>query len=172
MSLPPIFLLIAGLTLSSIFIDTLHTCDLGVTAHIVANIFIIVAQKRRGGRIEQRVEAIGEELERWCKDRKAKSGLQGKLTHQRCRSQSGFPKLKAKGAAVRCILRFALELARRERLDDRVIGVAQLMERFYEIIYSQSLIMAQDAIDRLEQTGSLLCNIYIRGWRQRHFLEG
>ena len=76
------------------------------------------------------------------------------------KSKRLFPKLKAKGAAVRCILRFALELARRERADDRVIGVAQLMERFYEIIYSQSLIMAQDAIDRLEQTGTLLCNIY------------
>ena len=45
-----------------------------------------------------------------CKANKSMSRVQGKLTVERLRTDGGWPKLKAKAAATRHLVHFALEL--------------------------------------------------------------
>ena len=92
---------------------------------------------------ELNILELKKEMDLWYKDTKEKSRVQGKLSVERIRTKGGWPKLKAKAAATRNLSKFALHLAlkyKRERPlkeaaeDSRMIAVAQLLVRFYEIL--------------------------------------
>ena len=123
-----------------ITVDLLHAVDLGVTAHIIANVFITCLKKQvwGGSTYEENTKGLHEEMVAWHKKNKTKSKLQGKLTYERLRTTSGWPKLKAKAAATRHLIFFALDLATRHCQDDiRIIAVVQLMCEFYTLLESQ-----------------------------------
>ena len=168
-AIPLLFRVFVGLTISAVAIDTLHVVDLGVAAHVLGNMFLLVCFKRRGGSIESRVAALGDEIEAWHRARRQQSGLRGKLTLQRLKSESGFPKFKGKGASVRSLLPFALDLARREHLEDRIIGIATYLNEFYDIIHQQSLFLEQQAVDRLGFIVNIFCNLYTD--LSRHYFD-
>lgn len=145
--------------MTCICIDVLHTVDLGVTAHVLGNIFYLVASQRRGS-LENEFEWIDAELDKYTKKRKRRPMLRGKLTLKRCKTGSGYPKLKAKGSNCRELIDFGFFLARQANLDERVIALAQLLQEFYKIIYSQPLHMDQASIDRMEEIGEDFSKIY------------
>ena len=99
--------------LENICIDVLHTVDLGINPHIIANIIWVFAVLRccfGGSTYAERVEKVNKELTSWYKSTKCKSRIQGPLTLERLRTTKLWPKLKAKGAQARHLARFALSL--------------------------------------------------------------
>ena len=127
---PPLFSVVIGVLLSCVMVDVLHCMDLGITAHVVANIFMRRIKKRAWGATThaENCERLDDEIRAWYRQKGEKSKLQGKLTLARLRSSSGYPKLKAKGAATRHMASFTLELAARHCAgpsDRCVLGVAQ-----------------------------------------------
>ena len=93
----------------------LHAVDLGVAAHVVGNLFIkcILQNAWGAGTQAKNVAALDEDMNEWRKANQVTSRIQGRLTMERLRSAaSKYPKLKAKGAATRHLVGFALLLAR------------------------------------------------------------
>ena len=154
-----LFQVCLGLSLACVMIDTLHTIDLGITSHVVGNIIMLIAQRRCGGTIEERVSKPGEQLEEWCREKKCGSILRGRLTYARIRSQSGLPKLKGKAMSVRKLLEWAHEKAKEEGLEVQVIALAQLLIEFYDKITEEPLHMSEAACNRIREIGNLFCNI-------------
>ena len=161
---PPLLLtIVVGLTLGCIMVDVLHAVDQGVASHVIANIFMHCIRKRVWGGATQAMNLakLDEEIEAWCKEKKVKSRLQGKLTMERLRSQSGFPKLKCKAAATRHLSEFAYNLAVRHCQDDRrIVAVGQLLVEFYTLIEGENLHMRRSAIDRIAVVGRSLVQLY------------
>ena len=142
-AIPRILSSVIGLTLSCITIDVLHCVDLGVSAHLIGNLFYLCALRDawKGGSTLRNIDLLDEEMVSWCKKHRVESRVRGKLTLERLRSASRFPKLKAKGAATRHLIDFALDLARRHLAHDkRIIVVAQLMSEFYRLLHADGVI--------------------------------
>ena len=55
LALLSLFATVTGLRLECVMIDVLHTVDLGIAAHIVANIMWLIASKRGNSEAEARM---------------------------------------------------------------------------------------------------------------------
>ena len=99
-SLPVLLSSLVGLDLRMIMIDVLHTVDQGVMSHCAANIFV-ECMKSMGPIQKVQLEKLNADLVSWYKGQKDTYRLQGKITRDRLRSSSGFPKLKGKAASKR-----------------------------------------------------------------------
>ena len=108
---------------------------------------------------EENIEQLDKEIEKWCKAKKVRSKLQGRLTDARLKESSGFPKLKAKAAATRHLSLFALDLAQKH-CSPKVVAVTQLLCEFYTLIEGESLHMRDFVLKRMPALGQDLCNIY------------
>ena len=101
LSLPVLLLLIIGLRLECISIDSLHALDLGFSAHVAGNTFWETVTRHCWGKPTQEanVAELEKDLKIWSKKNKINSRIQGQLHKERIRatSESGHPKLKAKG---------------------------------------------------------------------------
>ena len=60
---------------------------------------------------ELAIEGLGEDLDVWYKANRDAYKIQGPLTLARIKTSGDWPKLKAKAAATRHIMRYALKLA-------------------------------------------------------------
>ena len=159
--LPPLFDVI-GFRLECVMIDILHCMDLGVTAHIVGNImWLCVRKKVWGGRTnEANVQTLMVQMRKWYKQSpRDRSKLQGDLTVERIRTQGGWPKLKAKGAATRHLVGFACVLAR-EYLDPIHQSLTSLLARFYNLIDVDDMFLAPPVKVEMPQLGRRLIEIY------------
>jgi hypothetical protein len=87
---------------------------------------------------ELAIEGLGEDLDVWYKANKEAYKIQGPLTLARIKTSGDWPKLKAKAAATRHIMRYALKLAVQHNSgsihDQRRLAVCQLLVRFYDIL--------------------------------------
>ena len=150
-------------------IDVLHTIDLGVAAHIVGNVLFIFGILRcaYGGKTyAQRAENLADALSAWYSRTKCSSRLQGKLTLERMRPKGEWPKLRGKGAAIRHMAKFALELVLEHAQDtpyDRLVrDVVGLLVAFYDILESESQFLSAAAKDKLPKIGQKLAECYGR----------
>ena len=124
-------------------VDVLHTVDQGVASHIIANVLWVFAVLRAvfGGRTyEDSVKKLQEDINKWYKQIKVGSKVQGKLNVERLRTSGGWPKLKAKAAATRNLAGYALSLVQEHGKpeDARMLAVCQLLVKFYKILESES----------------------------------
>jgi hypothetical protein len=165
--IPVLLLHVIGFRLECIMIDVLHTVDLGVTAHIVGNIFFIYAVSRAvygGATYKERVERLAQKLKQWYNTNRVTSRLQGALTLERLRDASRYPKLKGKAAALRHLARFALTIVIEHHNgtphDNLVQGVIQLLIEFYNIIESSSQFLSEKAKENLPRIGMKLAQLY------------
>ena len=135
----PVLFSVIGLRLSSVMIDVLHTCDLGITCHILANVFWLMAVVRSvfgGANIKAKIANLNDHLKKWYQDHKteATSRISGKLTPDRVRPKSGWPKLRAKGAVARHLLLYALAFMREfgdgTTHDNMVTAIVELLSSF------------------------------------------
>ena len=104
---PPIlFAKVRGLRLDCVVIDVHHTVDLGVSAHIVGNVFWECVLAHVWGHTTQaaNVKMLHDEVAAWYKACKVKHRLQGVLTVERIRTSGDWPKIKAKAAATSILL--------------------------------------------------------------------
>lgn len=156
--IPELFKHVIGLRLECIVVDVLHALDLGVAATIVGNIlWETVAKKMWGGSNQDANVALLEKyLRAWEKKTNA-TKLQGALTAERLRNSSGYPKLKAKGAATRHLAPYALAVARKfdsgSQHDRTKVAIAQLLCKLYNIMSSSGQFFAPDALEDFESAG-------------------
>ena len=105
------------------------------------------------------------EMKAWFSRTRAKYRLQGELTIVRIKTSNDWPKLKSKATQLRCLSRFALELARKHdsgsQHDRRRSGVAQLLVRFYEIVEQEGLFLSDAAVREIKSIGKDLPMLYI-----------
>ena len=166
-TVPVLFELAVGLRQSCVMVDTLHTVDLGVAAHIIGNVFVILAIHRAvfGGRTyDDRVKRLQQHLNDWYRRTRATSKLQGAITLERLRTDGGWPKLKAKAAATRNLADYALELMETYGNagieDDMAKSICRLLVRFYTILREEDLILSDAAKVELPELGQRLGVLY------------
>ena len=107
-------------------VDVLHTVDLGMCAHIVGNVFTVCIERNvwQGRNHDANSKRLNEELKLWYKGARVNSKIEGELKYDRLKTDSGYPKLKAKATVTRHMCEFALLLAEQYcRFDPRIIAV-------------------------------------------------
>ena len=156
--------LIRTLRLEGVMIDVLHTVDLGVTAHLLGNTCyeIMMSWDVTQGTA---VTRLNERLRSWYREQRfADARVQGKLTIERIKTSGGWPKLKAKGAAIRHLIAFAKDLA--VEADDRSLhgqrrmGCLTCMQRFYSILAEEDRFLTDAAKTELPQVAYTFMGLY------------
>ena len=160
LSIPALLLFVVGLRLECISIDSLHAFDLGFGAHVVGNTFWESITRRCWGKanLEDNTAELEKDMKDWAKRNKISARVQGQLHKERIRStsDSGYPKLKAKGAQTRQLMPYAKELAVRfQRVapdpnathDLLVVGVCTLCCELFNL-YMTSGRFFTDAVKR------------------------
>ena len=136
-----LFLLVIVLRLDCCMIDALHALDLGLSAHIQGNtLWESMRDHKWGGRSQtSNADKLHSEMKTWFKAQKISSRIQGTITKERIRDTtgSGYPKLKAKGAATRHLAPFSLLVAQRFNQktdhDNMKVAICEVLCRIYEI---------------------------------------
>jgi hypothetical protein len=163
-SLPVLLSSITGFGLQHVMIDTLHTVELGVASHIVGNI-MKECMTSLGPNQDMQVKALEADLKLWYKIAgKDIHRIKGKLTPDRLKMGSGYPKFKGKAAETRHLAGWALDLCQRfnsgSEHDLRRLALAQMLLRFYTIIKSEGLCLALPARQEIHSLGSRLVILY------------
>ena len=165
---------ILGLRLENVMVDILHTLDLGMTAHVIGSVMFVFACLRKkfgGSTYEEGAKLLASYLKQWYLDTECHSRIKGVLTLARLRSEKGWAKLKAHGAATRHLTSFALHLLRKfANFDDPqwgyhdrlAVAACQLLYRFYEIVKTESLYMNSSMQEELETLGRQFTTIYCK----------
>ena len=104
---------------------------------------------------EANVAELEKDLKIWSKKNKINSRIQGQLHKERIRatSESGYPKLKAKGAQTRQLMLYSLALAQRfaraegphARHDRLIVGVNKLVCDLYALMMSSGRFFSDEA---------------------------
>ena len=85
-------------------IDVLHCADLGVSAHLIGNVFWeVISTKPWANTTEANVSELHKDLNEFTK--KDTSRLQGKLTIERIRTTAEWPKAESKGGVHQAFVR-------------------------------------------------------------------
>ena len=165
MFVPTLLTAVTGLRLECIMIDVLHAVDLGITSHIIGNVFWLIAIRRNAfgcKNNEDRIKKLNEHMVAWYKRAKCESKVQGKLNIDRVRTSGGWPKLKAKAAATRHLAAYALFLVQvfGAEEDKHVLALCTLLCEFYQILNDEPMYLGATAKARLPVLGQQLAVIY------------
>ena len=176
LAIPVFFLLVVGaigFRLECITVDPLHAIDLGFSSHIVGNVFWYLSVIRNvfaATTYAQRISKLNTRLREWYNKTKCTSRIQGEITIERLRkSAQHWPKLKAKAAATRHVMAFVLELVLMYATpddpdfgthDQLMIGVVQLIKRFYELLDDNSMFFSAACLAEMVDIGNMLPNLY------------
>ena len=166
--LPILFVALIGFRLDCIHIDVLHTVDQGVSSHITGNTMwhVAVVRKCLGGTTQpQNIQALQDYLIRWYKSTKCDRKIQGPLSKERIRTSGDWPKFKGKAAATRRLIDFCvymmLEFGDGSIMDNRILSLCKLMQRFYQIIYAESQFLSASAKLELPKLSRVLASLYV-----------
>ena len=166
---PPLFSVVIGLLLSCVMVDVLHCMDHGPWDHGARRGQCLHAVHQEAGvgatSHAENCERLDDEIRAWYRQKGEKSKLQGKLTLARLRSSSGYPKLKAKGAATRHMASFTLELAARHCAgpsDRCVLGVVLTLAEIYHILEEEGMFLSDAAKTRLPELARQFHLLYNR----------
>ena len=93
------------------------------------------------------------------------SQLKGKLTVDRLRCKASlYPKLKAKAAATRCLVKYALSLVRRfhdgSKHDDLKLAMCERLVTFYDIMKNNSQFFPNSVAAEFAKNGREMCVLY------------
>jgi hypothetical protein len=160
--LPKIFLILS-LRIEGVLIDAMHCCDQGISPHILANC-IIEMLPTFGPNQKDQVQALRTDLDRWYKANKGRHRIQGKLTFERLRTKSDWPKLKCKAAAARHFTYYVLELCETHNSgnlhDQRRLALVQCLARFYDILDEAPRWLSDDIKTELKDMSKLMRQLY------------
>ena len=172
--LPILLLLVVGLRLECITIDTLHALDFGFGAHVVGNVFWETIIRKCWGKntLDDNTASLEADMKKWSKTNHVSSRVQGQLHKERIRatSESGYPKLKAKGAQTRQLMPYALALAQRYQRFDPVfathdlliVGVCQLCCNLYDLMMTSGRFFTDAVKAKIVVIGNQLPQMYMR----------
>ena len=141
-------------------IDSLHTAELGITAHVLGNIFQLCINARLfGATVDANVKNLSSDLDAWEKRENTPNRFNGKLTKDRICSSNSWPKLHTKGAIARCLVPYALGLAL-QHLGSREQLVCQLLVRYYTQLASEGQFFSPAAKVEMPALGLRFCKEY------------
>ena len=170
------FMYVEGLIIDCIMIDVLHTVDLGIFAHAMANIlWEVIALKPFGTTIEANVDGIKKRLDTYYSEHRVHNKWRGKFKVEKIKTSADWPKLKTQAAVVRDMAGFCTQLAI-EFLSRKHLWLCQLMSRFYDLLDDEPVFLSATATDEVKKLGSSFCNLYaefasqafdagIKGWK-------
>ena len=169
-AIPALFVFCIGFTLSCVHIDSLHTMELGMSAHVAANVMwhIAIVRSAFGGTvIAEKIKLLNDYLQKWYKTSGCVRRIQGPLTLERLRTSKNWPKLKAKGAAVRHLCGFLVHImetfgdfSHPTNFDHRILAICKLLERYYQILDASSQFLSDDAKIEMRKLGILFASLY------------
>jgi hypothetical protein len=156
---------IRTLVLEGIMIDVLHAVDQGVSSHVAANVFVEVMDLGVFGATNaEAVAGLEEDLQSWYDANKGVYKIQGELNFSRIKTSGDWPKLKAKAAATRHIIRYAVVLATRHNSgtthDKRRLAICTLLQRFYAILENEGRYVSDAAKIELPKLAQTLIQLY------------
>ena len=168
--------MVLGFRLECIRIDVLHAVDQGLASHIDGNVIWHIGVIRNsfgGSTYADRIKNTSENLRQWYRSTRTKYKLQGGFTKERVRPTSDWPKLRAKAAQTRYLVRYCLHLMQTfgdfvsidpfARLHDKLaLGVCQLMVEFYDVLEANSMFLTADASASFARIGNQLPQMYSR----------
>ena len=162
----PILMGILTLRKEGCVIDGLHSMDQGITSRILANILVEMCQKGHwGGTQSLQVAGLEKEIKVWYKQNPDRHRIQGKLTWARLKASGDWPVLKAKAASTRHLTTFVKELTVKygdgSPHDDRVKGLAHVLDRIYEILKNEPRKMSDSSKLELKELSQLLKGLYL-----------
>ena len=173
LAVPVLLLCIVGFRLECVMVDTLHAVDQGVSSHVIANTMWHFAVNLRvfgGATQEAAVAALHQHMNDWYRNflsssspsSSSASKVQGKLSIERLRTKSSWPKLKAKAAATRHLAGYAMFLCQTfGRPEDRaILAVCQLLVEIYKLLNDESLFMSAAGKAQIAKVGQRLAIIY------------
>lgn len=174
LAIPVLLSLVVGLRLDCFMVDTLHAVDLGVCAHVLGNVFWVLAITRRvfGGRTQaDAVTFLESHIKSWIKRTKCSVNLRGKLTVDRIKTSAGWPKFRCKGATARHLVRYALDLCTEfcdptNAEDATMTALCSLLARFYEILHNESFWLSDAAKAEIPRLGQTFAMLYTQLSRQ------
>lgn len=170
----PMLFLVIGFRLECVNIDVLHTVDQGIASHIIGSImwYLAVIRCVFGGRtINEKVNNLKKNMKEWYSKNKVSSKMKGDLTKERLRGNKLWPKLKAQAAATRHLAAYALYLIIEfgtpnddewGEHDTLALAVVQLLNRFYEMLKSESMFLGVSARAEIIELGMMLASLYAR----------
>jgi len=154
---------IVGLRLEMIMADVLHAIDLGVAAHVLGNVFFELLPNF-GNNQQVQIKGLHTAILTWYKLHKVTSTMYGALTLDKLRSTSSWPKLKAKAAAIRNLVPFAVELCSRFNSgsvhDTRRLELVRDLALFYDTLRDEGRILSQRARNIMFRVGTTIPTLY------------
>lgn len=162
-SLPCLFL-IKALRHEGVMVDVLHAVDQGVASHVTANVFFEL-MAAWGPNFDEQVKELQRRLKVWYGTQTdGIAELNGKMTIARIKTSADWPKLKAKAACTRHLVRFAYELARDNNTNSPHdlwrLGASQCLNRFYEILYEHEVFFPAAVRAELSELAPLFMRFY------------
>ena len=141
-------------------IDVLHTVDLGVFAHAMANVlWEVLNLKLWGGTQEENCADMYRQLKVHQSENRIANRWRGQFKPDKIKTSAGWPKLKTQAAVVRSLGSFCLEMARRH-LGRKQIWICEMMVRFYEILDHEPMFLSPDASTEIKTLGSAFSSLY------------
>ena len=166
-AIPPLLQFARGFRHECIKIDVLHCVDLGITLHILGSIFILLAIERNifgGANYADRVGKLQADLRRWYKGQTTISKVAGTITLESLRTSAGWAKMRAKGAAARHLVPYALQLmeAHRDESSEHkmALQIVRLLARFYDVLKSQGRFLSAACCEEMPRIGQELAILY------------
>ena len=168
----PVLFLIISLRTEGIMIDSMHAVDQGIAAHILANIMYEVMRTGVWGtNLADQLDGLRQVLTTWYNKNRGRYRIQGKLTLERIKTSSDWPKLKAKAAATRHLVFFCRDLLEQygviggteaERThNEQVRAICKLLCRYNEILSEHPGILSEGAKRELGSLSLYLRQIYV-----------
>ena len=160
------FRAVEGLRIECVTPDILHAVDQGVCTHVLGNIFYEVIQKHcfGGNDIDSNTKALYSDMKAWYAANRDSSKFQGKLTIQRIKTSNDWPKLKAKAACTRHLIKYGIDLSTRFNdgtvHDRRRLAVATLLGRWYELIDTTDRRFSDGVVQELKTIGRDFMGLY------------
>ena len=114
---------------------------------------------------KNQIELLNEDLKRWYYGAgRSCYRLRGKISLDRLKTQSGWPKLQNKVASTRHLSGYCLDLCKRYNSgtehDARRLAIVQLLHRFYEVLEQGDFFLSESALRELAEIGPNLVILY------------
>ena len=117
-----------------------------------------------GSNDDESIQALQKDLNDWYDQNPGTYKLQGKLNFARIRTTGDWPKLKAKAAATRHIIKYCKILCERYGTDSthdkRRLALVCLLDEFYTICASEGRYLSDDAKRKLPKLAQSFMQLY------------
>jgi len=163
--LPQVFL-IRGFRLEGVVIDAMHCVDLGITLHILGNIFWeVVCSKRLASTQAASTAVLWESIKQWYRKEHVPS-RRSDLTPEDLKRSTKPPKLVSKAANARHLVPYAVKLCEKycgpeaSDHDKYRLECVRALSKFYDLLDSQLVSITPESEKDIQRLGRRVTTFY------------